>query len=342
MGRYLKWRPRLLGLKMLLLMMAGASGSIRLSRALHRRYVRILAYHGVDWLQDPIINWDGLQVRPRVFRSHLDLLRQHYNVLPLSEVVGAMIEGRDPGINTVAITFDDGYRNNVALAAPLLAEYGFPATFYVSSGFVDGTAVPWWYELRAAVACTRKKVVELPNGSAASMDTVESRMTAVMTWERFLRTQTAINRLRYMEEVRMMCSLDRVDMPYPLMGRDEIRRLIDMGFEVAPHTVSHISMSHENKEVIESEIRSSILAITEITGQPITTYSYPHGSLPQDYDSILQMMKQNGVRAAVTTMEGMNRLDADLFKLRRLNVSGHRRDAFAALLSGLTGLLHND
>lgn len=332
----------MLGLKILLLTLAGSSGAMSVSRALHKRYVRILAYHGVDWLQDPVINWDGLQVRPRIFRMHLELLASQYVVKPLSDVLRALVEGEPMGENVVAITFDDGYRNNLALAAPMLKEFGFPATFFVSTGFVDGTVVPWWYELRAAIASTKVDSVELPSQEPISLKTTEGRVEAVTAWERFLRLQTAANRNRHLGNLVAACGVRRLDVAYPLLDRAGIRKLSDMGFEVGPHTVSHISMSHEDKSLIEREIRASIAAVTETTGKPVLCYSYPYGSLPRDWDDIQLMMKRSGVQGAVTTMEGMNRAGDDVFRLRRLNVSGHRREAFAALLSGLTGMVHKD
>lgn len=332
----------MLGLKILLLTLAGSTGAMNLSRSLHKRDVRILAYHGVDWLQDPVINWDGLQVRPRVFHMHLELLASRYVVRPLSEVIRSLVEGEPLGENIVAVTFDDGYRNNLTLAAPMLKEFGIPATFFVSTGFVDGTVVPWWYELRAAIASTKVDAVELPSQEAISLESLESRIAAVMAWERFLRLQTAANRTRHLNDLIKSCRVGKTKVAYPLLDRGGILKLSHMGFEVGPHTVSHISMSHEDKALIEREIRVSIAAVTETTGKPVLCYSYPYGSLPRDWDDIQLMMKRSGVEGAVTTMEGMNRMGDDVFRLRRLNVSGHRREAFAALLSGLTGMLHKD
>jgi peptidoglycan/xylan/chitin deacetylase (PgdA/CDA1 family) len=330
-------------LKMSLLTAANMAGVMAFFRALNRHKVRILAYHGIDWLSEPVVNWDGLQVRPRVFRSHLRELSRRYHVVPLSTVMDALTNGGGLPDDAVAITFDDGYRNNLTVAAPILKEFGFPATFFVSTGFADGTASPWWYRLREAVSYSQRDSISLPDGQPISLDEGMNRRLAAIEWERHLRSKPRCERMECLKELFEDCRCKEGDhVAYPLMTREEVRQLSGLGFEIGPHTVSHISMSHESKDLIEDEIEASLSAVTDITGKPPTCYSYPHGALPKEYEDVLQMMKKRGVRGAVTTMEGMNTPLDDIFRLKRLNVSGHRLAAFSALMSGLTGMVRHE
>ena len=334
---------RLILLKWSLLTAASMAGVMASFRALNRHKVRILAYHGIDWLSEPVVNWDGLQVRPRVFRSHLRELSRRYHVVPLSTVMDALTNGTGLPDDAVAITFDDGYRNNLTVAAPILKEFGFPATFFVSTGFADGTASPWWYRLREAVSYTQSDSISLPDGQPVSLNEGMNRRLVAIEWERHLRSKPRCERTVCLKEFFAACRCSEGEhVAYPLMTRDEVRQLSEMGFEIGPHTVSHISMSHENKQLIEDEIETSLSSVADITGKPPTCYSYPHGALPVEYEDVLQMMKKRGVRGAVTTMEGMNTPRDDIFRLKRLNVSGHRLAAFSALMSGLTGMVRHD
>jgi peptidoglycan/xylan/chitin deacetylase (PgdA/CDA1 family) len=330
-------------LKLSLLTAANVAGVMALFRMVNRKKVRILAYHGIDWLSEPVVNWDGLQVRPRVFRSHLRELGQRYHVVPLGRVMDALANGGGLPDDAVAITFDDGYRNNLTVAAPILREFGFLATFFVSTGFADGTASPWWYRLREAISHTECDSISLPDGQTISLNVGMNRRLAAIEWERHLRAKPRCERIECLKEVFKICRCREGEhIAYPLMTRDEVRQLSEMGFEIGPHTVSHISMSHENKNLVEDEIESSLAAVTAITGKPPICYSYPHGALPKEYEDVLQMMKKRGVQGAVTTMEGMNTHQDDIFRLKRLNVSGHRLPAFSALMSGLTGMIRHD
>jgi len=124
--------------KRLFLSAAAAGGVFTFFRWLTRHQARILAYHGVDDREEPRLNFDGFHVRPEVFEQHLRTLAGHYSVVRLSEFAERFQRGEPPPSRAVAITFDDGYLNNMTHAAPLLNKYGLPATFFVTSGFVDG------------------------------------------------------------------------------------------------------------------------------------------------------------------------------------------------------------
>ena len=73
---------------------------------------RILAYHGAEPEPDPVLNYDGFHVPTEVFRRQLERLARRYRVVPLRDVVAATAEGRAMPDHAVALTFDDGYRNN--------------------------------------------------------------------------------------------------------------------------------------------------------------------------------------------------------------------------------------
>lgn len=318
------------------------AGINALCRHFYRRKIRILAYHGVDSLSDPVVNGDDLQVNPLVFRAQMEELKRNFNVVSLGALVVALNDGGEIPERAVAITFDDGYRNNLTIAAPILKEYGFPATFFVTTGFLDGRAVPWWYRLREVVSKTDRPFLSLPDGAPAGLETVEGRIRVVMEWERCLKRQPAAERERRLKEFLASCGGDTGLSMYPLMTRDEVRKLAEMGFEIGPHTVTHISMSHESAAVVEAEIVESLRSIYEVTGQTPVCYSYPYGFVSAEQTAILDRMKSLGIRAAVTTAEGLVQRGDDVFRLRRLNVSGHRRASFAALVSGLTGVVRRN
>lgn len=95
--------------------------------------IRILMYHRVDRLD----GYDQLTVTPERFREQMRILAEHYRVIPLSLALEELALGC-PTPHTVVLTFDDGYRDNLVHALPVLKEFGLSATVFVTTGFAAG------------------------------------------------------------------------------------------------------------------------------------------------------------------------------------------------------------
>jgi peptidoglycan/xylan/chitin deacetylase (PgdA/CDA1 family) len=99
----------------------------------------IVAFHRVNDI--PVD--DSLTVSPATFEEFCTFFKAHFDVVPLAEQVRAVRAGQPRG-GSLSITFDDGYRDNFAIAAPILKKLGLPATFFVTTGFVQSETVPFW------------------------------------------------------------------------------------------------------------------------------------------------------------------------------------------------------
>ena len=97
---------------------------------LARPGIRILMYHRVDSLPE----YDQLTVSPAIFRQQMEILAKRYRVIPLSQALTELASGKITR-NTVVITFDDGYHDNVVHALPVLKELSLPATVFITTGF---------------------------------------------------------------------------------------------------------------------------------------------------------------------------------------------------------------
>jgi peptidoglycan/xylan/chitin deacetylase (PgdA/CDA1 family) len=294
-----------------LLATAKAFGGFAVSRGALRSRFRILAYHGVDDADQPVVNFDGFQVPTRVFRAQMEWVGRRFTVWPLDRILRSMRDGAALPHRVLAISFDDGYKNNVVRAVPILREYGFHATFFVTTGFVDGTLVPWWYRLRSRLARSA--------GAKAVADIAarEEELKALPAEER---------------EARVAGAEEPV---YPMMNWDDVKKLVELGFDVGPHTVSHVAFARETPARVEEEIRMSTARVREMTGRAPACYSYPYGRFEDIGPEVVGLLRFEGFLGAVTTVTGLNRPGEDPFRLKRLNITGnHRGAAFEALLSG--------
>lgn len=99
----------------------------------------IVTFHRVNDRMAP----DGLTCSAAKFEAFCRFFRRHARVVPLAEQVAGCRDGRDMG-GTISITFDDGYRDNYEVAAPILRSLQLPATFFVTSGFIGSQVVAPW------------------------------------------------------------------------------------------------------------------------------------------------------------------------------------------------------
>jgi peptidoglycan/xylan/chitin deacetylase (PgdA/CDA1 family) len=105
-----------------------------------RRNAVVVAFHRVQRGADVS---DGLTVDPRVFEGYCRFFKRHFRVVPLLELIRGLEAGRTPR-RELAITFDDGYRDNFENALPILESLSLPATFFIVSGWVGTDVVPFW------------------------------------------------------------------------------------------------------------------------------------------------------------------------------------------------------
>lgn len=325
--------------KRVALILLKAAGFNRMARHLMRRYFRILAYHGVDDHHDPIANFDGFQVSPGVFREQMDVLAKHYTVWPLTRIVRGVLDGAELPDNLVALTFDDGYHNNLRVAAPILKEYGFQATFFVTTGFIDGTHQAWWYRLRSAIAATRQTSVTR-RGVPMHLGSCADRIRAILQWEHDLKNLRDHQRQEIMASLLVELEEESPVCLYPFMSWSDVRALVEDGFDVAPHTISHSNLGAEDGVVMAREICFSMKRIQEEIGCVAPAYAYPYGGLKAVNEKVRNILADEGISCAVTAVPGMNDRKSDLYLLKRFNITGnHGALSFDAVLAGLR-LLH--
>ena len=110
---------------------------LRLAKLRRARWPKslILMYHRID---DPVMDPWGVCVTPGIFAAQMQVLAEMKVACPLSEI--------QAGSGRVAVTFDDGYADNLYTALPILKQHNVPATFFVVAGTVGKPAF-WWDEL---------------------------------------------------------------------------------------------------------------------------------------------------------------------------------------------------
>lgn len=298
-------------------------------RGLHWAFFRgklaILTYHGVSAYPLPLPNW-GFIDAPR-FRDHMRYLHDRFTVLPLRQAVERCRAGAIAG-PTVAITFDDGYRNNARVAFPILRELRLPATIFLTTGLVDSERTVWDSRLYQAFAETGMQSVQW-RGRLLDLSSSSDRVKSLRWAKRSLKG------MPHPELIEACDSLIRAlgrepdraveaDSPFRMLSAAEVRDLVGSGLvEFGAHTVSHGILSKLPPAQQRSEISRSVSCVSGLTGNACRLFAFPNGGV-EDYDErSLAELDASGVALAVTTVEGPNGPDLDPLQLRRYGVGGN-------------------
>lgn len=113
------------------------------ARLQHESVATILMYHSVPTLDESRWIDPCNSISAKAFDQQMQFLSRHRHVVSIEELVQKLEQGETIERETVAITFDDGYRNNLTVAAPILAKYNLPATIYLATGYVESGQNQW-------------------------------------------------------------------------------------------------------------------------------------------------------------------------------------------------------
>ena len=303
----------------------------------------VLLYHRIAELEhDP---W-SLAIRPADFADHLAILERDCVCLKLTELLARRAAGTLPA-NAVAVTFDDGYADNLEAALPLLERHGIPATIFVLSGFVGGRQETWWDRLEQTVfaAPALPEEIDLPVGrrrlvwSRPRLGTgyglramlhrkAYAAVAAVHTAER----EAALAAL-----ARQMGHEPADRVTHRALTLDELQRLAASPLiTIGGHTRSHPFLRNIEPERQRAEIAGGKADLEAWLGRPIDLFAYPHGSYGPETPAIA---REVGFTWGFTTKPVVVRRDNDPLLIPRLNIADLDARAFAESLwwYGLAG-----
>jgi peptidoglycan/xylan/chitin deacetylase (PgdA/CDA1 family) len=292
----------------------------------------ILLYHRIARISpDP---W-GLCVSPDHFAEHLEVLRKCQRV-PLNQIHSRRwLGGKHPA--RIAITFDDGYADNLYAAAPLLEQYDTPATFFIATGYMGAKREFWWDELERIVFQSQcDDDFEYPLGGHT------------LSWRRPPNTSKDAWYLQLYERLQPLSHESRRELLDGMLewsGQDansrpthrsltsqDIETLSSNAlFEIGAHTVTHPVLAAQPLADQYREVGESKAGLEKLLGRRVTSLSYPYGG-SHHYTADTVHAVQNLGFSRACSVDGDVCAGANCFELPRLNVMDMTGEAFERLL----------
>jgi peptidoglycan/xylan/chitin deacetylase (PgdA/CDA1 family) len=255
-----------------------------------------------------------LGVGEDVLRAQLALLARR-GLAPVTVSQGlARLTSGEPR-RTVAMSFDDGYADNVRRALPLLVAAGARATFFLTAGLIEERRAPWWDELAHLLAATRAARFE-HEGRVHGVEGEAGRARALRALLPAFRA-TPATRKSLLEGLAGQLGV-ATPAPCELATWEECAALRAAQMEAGAHTLTHPFLSTLPAEEQAAEIHGSFELIARRLGERPRGLAYPGG----DHDAAsVAAARAAGASWAVTTRAGENRAGTPAFELLRRGLS---------------------
>jgi peptidoglycan/xylan/chitin deacetylase (PgdA/CDA1 family) len=278
-----------------------------------RARLSVLIFHRVLPRQDPLFPGE---VFAEQFSTLMDHVATRFRVLALRDAVRLLAQGALPA-RAMAITFDDGYADNLEIAAPILQRNRMPATVFVATGYLDGGCM--WNDLVIqAIRTTQRASLDLQliglgtfrlgshTDRRAAIDQVIAHLKYLPAHERSDRAERVLRSAEVNAPTGMM------------LTRESVRALHAAGWDVGAHTVTHPILARLPTDAAWEEIRQSKLDLEALTGTPVGLFAYPNGKPGADYlPDHVRMVREAGFEAAFTTAPGAANRRSDVYQLPR-------------------------
>lgn len=285
----------------------------------------ILMYHSVR--DDPRDFADlispGITHAATVFSRQMEIIAREFAPVALDDVLRFVRGQGSLPRRAVAVTFDDGFVDNLEVAEPILSHFGIQGAFYATVDLIGTSKPPWYSRLRYSFLTTRKpEWTSASGGKTWSLNDRAAREAALLAAFDLCAPLVAARQESAIRDIEAALDAEfRVDGHRFMMDWEQVRQLRARGQIVGSHTLTHPNVAYVTDETdLRNELTESKKRIEAELGEEVLHFSYPHPALnPQWSDRTIQMTASAGYRSAVTTTHGLVAAGANPLCLKRLS-----------------------
>lgn len=273
-----------------------------------------------------------LEITPEFLRLAVERIRANgYEIISLDEAVDLLKSGY--GHHRYAVlTFDDGYRDNLKVAYPVLKELQAPFTVFVATGLVERTSELWWLALERIIAANESveftragEQSGLPCGSTAEKSACFDRIVDYLTLE--------IGELDQRKIIRALAGKYNLDLvalaDEQMMTWDEVRELAgDPLVTIGAHTHDHFALARLDSSSARADVTKGVGILEKELGRRPKHFAYPYGKSHAVSLRDAEILRDIGFSSSVTTLPGvLQSVNArDPMMLPRVSLNGRFQD----------------
>lgn len=279
--------------------------------------VRNFLFHRVSPVRDQL--WDPMSVE--LFEKCIKYISSKYTVTTIESLQNT--DFNNSKFKYATISFDDGYKDNIEYALPILNKYNVKASFYVVTNCIEYNIPTWTHILEYLFQHSKKIKVSMEFDFLPSELQVnelkggKEKIDYVKKLKPFLKKLPHDKRELVLKEVTN--AFNDVELPKLMMNWADLKILMDFGHEIGSHTVSHSMLGTMNLEKeIRDQLEVSAKTIEKKLGKAPITISYPVGSYN---DETIKLSKLFGYKIGLAVKQDIYCPEKDsLFEIPRIEL----------------------
>jgi peptidoglycan/xylan/chitin deacetylase (PgdA/CDA1 family) len=241
----------------------------------------ILMYHSIPTPQEAQWMDPCNCLSAKIFEQQMKFLSQHRQVISIEQLTQQLEKGEPIRRGTVAITFDDGYRNNFTIAAPILAKYNLPATLYLATGYISAKKNQWIDTLYAAFRTGSKYRLHLSSLADRRLKDWNLKDQAQRE-QAYSEISSYLIEADIVQRQELLTEIDRQLAPtaYPprlTLTWDEVRQMQQQypNITLGVHTSNHLDLSIHSEKTAQ-EMETSVQQMVAAIGTRPKHLSFPY------------------------------------------------------------------
>jgi len=310
-------------------------GSLK-GRLMKSRVV-IVMYHRISARTD---NWSLKPTSPDIFENQIRYFVDNYEIVSLDRVVRCLDEGKlSEDKKALAITIDDGYKDNYVWAYPILRKYHVPATIFLVTRHIGSDELFWWEKVAYLVRHAAITEIRLDGLGTYSLRHGPDRSDTTHLICQGLKSVTDQRKNTLIERLQNVCGLEvpRGLGTQTILSWEEVREMSENGIDFGAHSLTHPILTNMPLDTARQEIAYSKSEIQSRIEKAVDFFCYPNGVYNAN---VVNLVRESGFAGAVTIDPNWISAKTDPHMLGRVPAS----DDFStlkAVLCGLWGDLRN-
>ena len=299
----------------------------QLIKRLKKNTLLILLFHGViEKSNYQIRNYNRKHLEKDYFFRIISELKKRGNPLSMDQVIYHHQNQVPYPENSFAITFDDGFENNYSIAAPILVDLKIPATFYLTTNFVDNNIMSWIDRIEYCLEKVDSGVLKFDwSKKQWPLNSSKEKINALKEIRKQVKQNSDIEVNEFVTDIYKQLKMPEVfSSNEPIdkkMNWQQVKELLSNNlFTIGGHTHDHAVLSFLNQNKLKEEIENCLRLIKEKAGVATIHYSYPEGQTRHYNQKVIDTLKEGGIKCCPTAIDGVNKLNDDLFHLKRVKV----------------------